>query len=91
MMALDANEDGKLSLEEIKAAVKALKTLDENEDGELTLNEFGPAPRDCQAKPGFGLSCWVEKHYANWSVTKWSETKWTARPTTNGQAKWTAR
>jgi hypothetical protein len=44
MMALDANEDGKLSLEEIKAAVKALKTLDENEDGELTLNEFGPAP-----------------------------------------------
>jgi hypothetical protein len=44
MMALDANEDGKLSLEEIKAAVKAFKTLDENEDGELTLNEFGPAP-----------------------------------------------
>ena len=44
MMALDANEDGKLSLEEIKAAVKAFKTLDENEDGELTLNEFGPLP-----------------------------------------------
>jgi hypothetical protein len=44
MMALDANEDGKLSLEEIKAAVEAFKTLDENEDGELTLNEFGPAP-----------------------------------------------
>jgi hypothetical protein len=43
-MALDANKDGKLSLEEIKAAVKAFKTLDENEDGELTLNEFGPLP-----------------------------------------------
>ena len=44
MMALDANEDGKLSLEEIKAAVEAFEALDENNDGELTLNEFGPAP-----------------------------------------------
>ena len=43
-MALDANKDGKLSLKEIEAAVKALKKLDKNKDGELTLIEFGPAP-----------------------------------------------
>ena len=49
MMALDANEDGKLSLDEIKAAVEVLKALDENKDGELTLNEFGPTPE--LAKP----------------------------------------
>ena len=43
-MALDANKDGKLSLKEIEAAVKAFKKLDKNKDGELTLAEFGPAP-----------------------------------------------
>ncbi|MBC8244263.1 MAG: hypothetical protein H8E20_07700 [Verrucomicrobia bacterium] len=41
---MDANKDGKLSLNEIEAAVKALKTLDKNKDGELTLVEFGPSP-----------------------------------------------
>ena len=56
MMALDANGDGKLSLEEIKAAVKAFKTLDENEDGELTLNEFGPAPVVAKQSRGDGTS-----------------------------------
>ena len=56
MMALDANEDGKLSLEEIKAAVKAFKTLDENEDGELTLNEFGPLPVVAKQSRGDGTS-----------------------------------
>jgi hypothetical protein len=56
IMALDANEDGKLSLEEIKAAVKAFKTLDENEDGELTLNEFGPLPVVAKQSRGDGTS-----------------------------------
>ena len=56
MMALDANEDGKLSLKEIEAAVKALKQLDENNDGELTLNEFGPAPELAKPSRGDGAS-----------------------------------
>ena len=56
MMALDANEDGKLSLEEIKAAVEAFKALDENSDGELTLNEFGPAPELTKPSRGDGTS-----------------------------------
>ena len=56
MMALDANEDGKLSLKEIEAAVKALKQLDENNDGELTLNEFGPAPELTKPSRGDGTS-----------------------------------
>jgi hypothetical protein len=56
MMALDANEDGKLSLKEIEAAVKALKQLDENNDGELTLNEFGPAPELAKPSRGDGTS-----------------------------------
>jgi hypothetical protein len=56
MMALDANEDGKLSLEEIKAAVEAFEALDENKDGELTLNEFGPAPELTKPSRGDGTS-----------------------------------
>ena len=56
MMALDANEDGKLSLEEIKAAVEAFEALDENNDGELTLNEFGPAPELAKPSRGDGTS-----------------------------------
>jgi hypothetical protein len=42
--ALDANKDGKLSFEEIEAAVETLKKLDTNNNGELTLNEFGALP-----------------------------------------------
>ena len=42
--ALDANKDGKLSFEEIEAAVETLKKLDTNNNGELTLNEFGTLP-----------------------------------------------
>ena len=56
MMALDTNEDGKLSLEEIKAAVEAFEALDENNDGELTLNEFGPAPELAKPSRGDGAS-----------------------------------
>ena len=44
--ALDANNDGKLSLKEIEAAVEVLKKLDANKDGELTLQEFGPVPEE---------------------------------------------
>ena len=49
--ALDANKDGKLSLKEIEAAVKALKKLDKNKDGELTLVEFGPSPDADKPEP----------------------------------------
>ncbi len=50
-IALDANKDGKLSLKEIEAAVKAFKKLDKNKDGELTLVEFGPAPDADKTEP----------------------------------------
>jgi hypothetical protein len=44
MMALDANQDGRLSAEEIANATAALKTLDKNADGQLTMEELRPAP-----------------------------------------------
>ena len=40
--ALDADEDGEISAEEIEKAVQALKKLDTNEDGKLTREEFMP-------------------------------------------------
>tara|TARA_Y100001978_G_scaffold144278_1_gene129295 strand:- start:3837 stop:4844 length:1008 start_codon:yes stop_codon:yes gene_type:complete len=40
--ALDSNQDGKLSVEEIEAAVAILKGLDQDGNGELTSDEFGP-------------------------------------------------
>ena len=48
MAALDANEDGKLSAEEIKNAPAALRTLDKNGDGKLSGDEIRPARRGGQ-------------------------------------------
>ena len=42
MSALDANDDGEISAEEIANAVQALKSLDKNSDGKLTLEELRP-------------------------------------------------
>ena len=42
VQALDSNQDGKLSVEEIEAAVAILKGLDQDGNGELTTDEFGP-------------------------------------------------
>lgn len=42
--ALDADEDGALSAEEIAASSAVLADLDKNEDGELTKNEIAPKP-----------------------------------------------
>ena len=42
VFALDSNQDGKLSVEEIEAAVAILKGLDQDGNGELTSDEFGP-------------------------------------------------
>ena len=42
VQALDSNQDGKLSVEEIEAAVAILKGLDQDGNGELTSDEFGP-------------------------------------------------
>jgi hypothetical protein len=42
MAALDADEDGELSAEEIANAVVALKKLDKDEDGKLSAEELRP-------------------------------------------------
>jgi len=42
VQALDSNQDGKLSVKEIEAAVAILKGLDQDGNGELTSDEFGP-------------------------------------------------
>ena len=42
--ALDVDQDGKLSAEELKNATESLLTLDENGDGELTGEEMFPPP-----------------------------------------------
>ena len=45
--ALDVDQDGKLSAEELKNATESLLTLDTNGDGELTGDEmFSPPPAD---------------------------------------------
>lgn len=43
-LALDANDDGEISAEEIAGAVEALKKADRNGDGKLTGNEMRPPP-----------------------------------------------
>ncbi len=43
MMALDADQDGTISAEEIDMAVVALKKLDKNKDGKLTMDELMPS------------------------------------------------
>lgn len=40
MVALDADEDGEISAEEINSAVEALKKLDKDEDGKLSREEL---------------------------------------------------
>ncbi|MDG2123239.1 MAG: EF-hand domain-containing protein [Verrucomicrobiales bacterium] len=42
LKAIDANEDGEFSAEEIKNATAALLTLDKNEDGKLDAAELRP-------------------------------------------------
>ncbi len=42
MTALDKNQDGELSTEEIAGAVEALRTLDKNQDGKLSADELRP-------------------------------------------------
>ena len=42
LKALDANQDGKISNDEIENASTALKSLDQNEDGRLDANELRP-------------------------------------------------
>ena len=46
--ALDANDDGEISTEEIELAPESLKALDKNQDGELSRMEMRPNRR---AKP----------------------------------------
>ena len=41
VQALDTNQDGRLSVDEIEAAVAILKGLDQDGNGELTSDEFG--------------------------------------------------
>ena len=53
MTALDANQDGKLSAEEIANAATALKTLDKNKDGVIDANELAP-PRGSGGPGGQG-------------------------------------
>lgn len=49
--ALDVNQDGIISADEIAKASTALKTLDKNGDGELTLDEcLPPRPEGPQAR-----------------------------------------
>jgi hypothetical protein len=57
--ALDADDDGVISAEEIAGAVEALKKLDRNGDGKLTGREFrpphpphGPPPPDGEGPRG---------------------------------------
>lgn len=44
MLALDANNDGTLSADEISRAATSLVALDLNKDGQLTPDEFRPLP-----------------------------------------------
>lgn len=51
--ALDADRDGELSADEIRAATAALNKLDRNDDGKLAAEEIGP-PRGRFAGPRLG-------------------------------------
>jgi Ca2+-binding EF-hand superfamily protein len=48
--ALDADKDGKLSADEVKAAAESLRKLDKNNDGKLSSDEIGWPPQ----RGGFG-------------------------------------
>ena len=43
MNALDANQDGKISAQELENATAALKKLDKDNNGELTQDELAPS------------------------------------------------
>jgi EF hand len=52
MMALDADQDGTISANEIDLAVVALKKLDKNKDGKLTMDELMPSFEGMPGGPG---------------------------------------
>lgn len=54
--ALDTNNDGNISADEIANATEALKTLDKNGDGSLSRDEYIPP------HPGESMSTRTEKH-----------------------------
>jgi Ca2+-binding EF-hand superfamily protein len=55
MKALDANEDGELSAEEINNSVVALKKLDKNSDGKISAEELRPEmPEGFMGRGGAG-------------------------------------
>jgi hypothetical protein len=55
-VALDTDQDGEISADEIEGAPAALKKLDKNGDGKLTPEEYRPrhpgGPRDRDGSPG---------------------------------------
>ena len=53
IVALDADQDGTISAEEIKNAAAALRTLDKNKDGKLDQSELMPDMRGGRGR-GFG-------------------------------------
>ncbi len=54
MRAIDANQDGALSAEEIAGAVEAIKKLDKNGDGQITKDELQPPKRKGEGDKGKG-------------------------------------
>jgi EF hand len=58
MMALDANQDGEISADEIDLAVVALRKLDKNRDGKLTQDELMPN-FDGMGPGGFGTGAGI--------------------------------
>lgn len=53
MAALDANDDGEISAEELARATEALKALDKNSDGKLSDDELRPNFPGREGRPGF--------------------------------------
>jgi hypothetical protein len=52
LLAIDVDEDGELSNDEIDSAAKSLLTLDKNGDGNLTTDELTPAMPERGDRPG---------------------------------------
>ncbi len=52
MLALNANQDGEVSAEEINGATEALKKLDKNADGKLSMDELMPSFEGMGPGPG---------------------------------------
>ncbi len=67
VMALDVDQDGEISADEIKNAAKALLTLDKNNDGKLTEDEYRPQGNRPGGGPG-GPECRpVDPRQTRWS------------------------